>query len=467
MNLKTTNPTLSGTHQTLDLTRAFTAVYFVGFVLAMAVIVLPAFPPLQDYWEWMYHAVLINELMANGSAGSPVGFWGYPIPNAVVQAFGGILVGVVPVAVAAKVTLLIYLFLSLLVFRALLKIAPRENAAPAMVILFAIFFGSQFFNGYINNVIGNLILALFVATILRRPPLILETLAYAFILFFCHATSFVVFGMVVVIHVFWRAFRWQHLLAMVPSGIMFLWYILKKPTLVEEGLVLGGLADWLQYKVYSVAKLGPYRNVFIDGTGDLTQSPALFWVGVAVNLAFAGFVALLIFQVFIRNRLTWLSDPAFVSAGIIIFAYPLMPTTVSGVVNIGERFLTIGVIMTVMLAALGPLRWTLSIGAAIAAFILPMFVMFLIAVTGAEKPREMVPGETIIIAEEGRLERLFWTRAFQGKRRLEDMARVREDGLSAAAPLDFKTSLIGPIEETRAGTAPAPSSPEDAAPVAN
>jgi|GEM_PF-4179529 len=437
-----------------ELPAVFTGAYGLGLVIACLLIILPTFPPLQDYWEWMYQAVLIEHLLVDPVDGALVEFRDYPVPNALVQAVGAVLNFVMPVSWAAKAIMLAYLALTLLVFRSLHKLAPNETAAPAMMILFSIMLGSQFFNGYANNVFGNLILTLWFITILRRRPLILETLAVSFLLFFCHATSYVVFGMVVVIHVFWRVFRWQHLIALVPTGIMFLWYSAVKDEYIEDGLALSGLWDWVQYKIYTVAKLGPYHNVFFGETGDFNRSPLLFYTGVAINLLFALFVFVLILQVFARNHFNWVANPAFVSVAVLIAAYPFMPVTVSGVVNIGERFLTIGVLLMIPLAALGPLRWTLNQGAALSFFLLPVLGLFTLNAVRFEADGVTVPPFEQVDAKP-LTEKLFWHRAYQGWGRLEDIRQVEAQGLSAVTPLFFTTSLITNAEP-EAGTQTAP-----------
>jgi len=222
---------------------------------------------------------------------------------------------------------------------------------------------------------------------------------------------------------------------------MFLWYTALKENYQEDGLVLSGLWDWFQYKIYTVAKLGPYHNVFLGAEGDLTRAPLLFYAGVTINLLFALFILVLALQVFVRNRLTWLSDPAFVSVAILLVAYPLMPVTVSGVVNIGERFLTIAVLLMVPLAAVGPLRWTLSQGALVSVFLLPMLAITTVNALRFEADGASVPSFEVVNAKP-REEKLFWHRSYQGWGRLADIEHVRTEGLSGAAPLEFTTSLI-------------------------
>jgi hypothetical protein len=236
---------------------------------------------------------------------------------------------------------------------------------------------------------------------------------------------------------------------------MFLWYAAAKDEFVETGLTLSGVKDWLVYKGYTVAKLGPYHNFFLGETGDLTSAPAFFWLGLMFNLAFAVFVVVLVLQVFVRNRLNWIRDPAWVSVALILLAYPLMPTSVSGVVNIGERFLTLAVLMMVVLAMTGPLRWTLSVGAAISALIIPVTLSLAVRTLDINAwPREALIDASIPEDGGGRMERLFWHRPLGFARRIDDIAKVEAEGLRAAAPLAFKTSLLGPADTTEPVTSP-------------
>ncbi len=429
-----------------ELPAFFHAGYLLGLVVIALAILLPDFPPLQDFWEWVYQSVVAERMLKDGAEGSAFVFHNYPVPNALSQfALTGMAL-FLPAPWAAKVLVMAYLALTLLVYRALRKLGPVANAAPTMLIIFSILFGSQFFNGYINNLFGNVILLLFFVTTLRRPPTLTETFAFSILLFFCHATSYTVFGLLMVLYVLWGRVRWVHLAALVPSGLLFLWYLARKDTLVDDGLVLEGVKDWVFYKAYSVAKLGPYHNFWFGGEGDLQRAPALFWSGVVVNLVFATMLAALIAHVFLLKRFSWVRDPGFVCVALLLLAFPLMPNSVSGVVNIGERYLTIAILLLLPLAVIGPVKRTLSVGAVLALVLLPVTARFTAdALRYQESPSLMVIDYRI--DEDDRMSKLFWHRPFQGVHLAPVMQAVAKEGLDAAVPLGFRTSLIGPRAE--------------------
>lgn len=432
------------------------AAYTAGAIAISLVVLLLPFPPLQDYWEWVYQGALIEQIISHGAENSPFVLRDYPVPNAFSQALIAALSFVASPVVAAKLVILGYIALTAVAYRSLSRIAAPGQAGLAMLVLFSLMIGSQFFNGYINNVYGNLFLVIFFAGLLREKPSLWQTLLFSVLIFFCHATTYAVFGMIIVIYVLWDRLDWRHLAMFVPTGLMFVWYTLRKDTYVEDSLVLNGLTDWLAYKGYTVAKLGPYHNFFFDGVGDRMSMPAWFWAGVGVNCLFILFLGLLAFRTFIRNGWGWITNPAFVSVAVLLAAYPLMPNTVSGVVNIGERFLTIGVLLLLIVAATIPARRELALGAVLASFILPVTATFAVETMQHKQTSNADPALSEI-SEENRIDILFWHRPYQGADRLDEIVSVHEEGVQVASPLRFSTSIIGPREpDSRDGPAAPP-----------
>ena len=137
------------------------------------------FPPLQDYWEWVYQGALIEQIISHGAENSPFVLRDYPVPNAFSQALIAALSVIASPVVAAKLVILGYIALTAVAYRSLSRIAAPGQAGLAMLVLFSLMIGSQFFNGYINNVYGNLFLVIFFAGLLREKPSLLQTLLFS------------------------------------------------------------------------------------------------------------------------------------------------------------------------------------------------------------------------------------------------------------------------------------------------
>lgn len=426
----------------------FASAFAFGLFVALAAVLVPAFPPLQDYWEWVYQGVLTNRMMIESAEASPFIFQPYPVPNSFIQGLVALLLEIVSPSVAAKMVLLLYVGLTLLVYRSLRLLGPEVVVAPAMMILFSILFGSLFLNGYVNNAFGNLILLYYFVKLLQREPSVFETFCFALILFFCHAVSFFAFAMIVVIHVLWREIRWENALALFPTGLMLLLYIARKDhTAADLGFDLSGVSGFLNYKAYMVAKLGPYHNFFYDGVGDFDRLRPALWAGIIANGLFALALLGICFQVFLRQNFLWTKHAAFVSVGIFLALYPFLPISIAGVANFGERFLTIAVLLLVPLAVSAKARTKLVIQTAglISLVILPVLIVF--GIQAVKYENTLVESRApISIQSQERIRYLFSHTPFLGAGRAEDIRHVLNDGLKTAAPLTHPISLIRPRE---------------------
>lgn len=409
----------------------------------LAVILLPALPPLQDYWEWTYQGAVIEQMWASPSADSPFEFRAYPVPNSFSQVLIALLSVPFSAAIAAKLVMLLYAALVGVFLFQFWTYAPTNTRLFALPLLLGLFFGSQFLNGYSNNVFGNLFLSFYALALLKASPKATTTLLFSILIFFCHATSFAVFGMLVGLSFLLRRLSWLHVAAVVPTGLMFLAYMFLKDSYSDDALVLGSVFDWVFYKAYTIAKLGPYHNFVFNDVGDLTRAPLWFWAGVLFNLVFAALLGALLFSTLRNVKAQDFKQPVLLVPLIIFAAYPLMPTSISGVVNIGERFIQIAALLMILMVvkhAAKPLL--MAIGALSLVMVPTVFSLAAQSLSVAPSTGEWTEAEKI--TSDNRLEKLFWHRPVQGAHRLQDIQQIQTEGLSAAQPLVFTTSIIGP-----------------------
>jgi hypothetical protein len=415
--------------------------------LAAIVVLLPAYAPLQDYLEWTFHGALGREMLLSGELpGRDLFFRSYPIPNSFIQILLIALNFVVSPSWAQRIVLVIYILLLAVLIRSMRRSGQEPNSF--IVIAVSILLGSQFFNGYLNNLFGNTFLLIYVANSLRRPASLLETFLFSLLIFNAHATSFVVFCMWVGMRAIWPLpldfNRIKGALPVIPAGLMFVWYYLAKDTQYQDiGLQISSIPEIIFYKAYTVGKLGPFHNFFGDEHGYMEAYPSIFWLGVAANAVFAVIMAALVFRFFFAGDRHRLRDPAWACIAILLIAYPFMPRSVAGVVNIGERFFTIAMLLLLVYAARYPSTLIDRIGAALASLLIGSLLLL------SELSFNHTTGNVKSIANDipsgfdGRLARLYWHRPFLYEGRIEDMRKLREGGLDAVDALYFQSSIIG------------------------
>jgi hypothetical protein len=286
----------------------------------------------------------------------------------------GLLMLVMPPMAAAKLWLTFYGIGFIGVCGAALRRLKPAEWAPALVVAVgALIFSSSFWNGYINFQVAALLLTAFLLVWEvhdRRKGWILAVFGIA--IFFSHAVVFAAF----VLYVGSREvlFR-RNLMAiaeLAPSLALLVWYVLAKdPANVEPVPEVGAYRtalEFVMYKVYTLAKLGPFHNfVGNGGVGQKVLDPPLYWTGVALNIAFAGILLLAIAMAFLEL----LTRPAraggerwamFLPVGILLCGFLAAPDMIADVVNIGERFLVASLVLLLLTI---PLRRSLLMAAAV------------------------------------------------------------------------------------------------------
>ena len=413
-----------------------------GAVVA-AVVALAPFPPLQDFPEWAYQGHLLARLLR----GLPIGeihLATTPVPNSSVQLLLGLLSLAMPAAWAARLFLLGLVGASVAVSLALgRRYQPGAPGAFAALLLVAVFLNAAFWNGYASFQVGMLLLGAWFLLPEARRAAAGPILGFSLLIFFTHAMVFFAFcALLGATALLDRRRILATTAGLLPAAILTGWYIATDAGGGStETAGAGGLAGFLAYKLYTVAKLGPYHNfVFAEG-GDIVTHPALYWAGSVINLAFAaGLAALLGFGLrgAIRaRRPAW--APLLAAAGLLVL-FAVLPDLVQNVVNPGERLLLPALLLLLLFLPLPPgLVRALGLGVVVQAACLAMLLA-----TG-HAWREPVHYTELRAETAG----MFRHRPTAFACKWQEMVRSTVAGDTPRQPLAFRTSLL--IGTTSAG----------------
>jgi hypothetical protein len=337
---------------------------FAGLLLA-AVWIGPA-PPLQDLMEWAWQGAVAAELRA-GAAFEDVAFKTWPSPNSMLQAllWLGAEAGapVLAARIAASAALAGGVGLALA--------AKRRGGAGAGMAVLSVAGGSVFLNGYLAFLTGALALAA-AALALQRGwrPRALAVAAAAVAAFFIHGMALAGLSVLTAAHVLFGALRARHLAALLPGYALLGWSVAAGwlgETLPDAGaarLDPAGLARLAAYKVYTLAKSGPYGNLLFDGVSDALRFAPGYWAGVALNLVWAALAALAAAAA-LRRGLAAPARRASAAAALALLAlFVATPGLDAPVVNPGERFLAMALLLIfALLGDLAPPRLMAALGA--------------------------------------------------------------------------------------------------------
>lgn len=349
----------------------FLALAIVGTV-AFCMLFLQVFPILHDFPEWMYQGWIFAELLGgdNPAVAERFQLVAHPVPNSISQVAIGLLNYVTSPVLAGKIWLAFYLLLSsVLWFVISRQHTNRFDGVLHLLLTDLITFGPGFWNGYINFQFGLLFFAFYMYLIVWRGVRNYWVLCgFGLLIFFSHAvvfTVFVVFNLACLISV-WRERRPGCLLAVLPSLLLTCWFSVIKFT-TDEATAARGFSplEWVQYKAYTLAKQGPFHN-FIghDGKSTLEDLPLVYQAGFLLNFLVAilliGWFCSVSWTIIRRqsNRLyrpgpdspsSVFLTPVLLTTGISVVAFLAGTQNLFGVVNIGERFLIIALLLLLLL----------------------------------------------------------------------------------------------------------------------
>ncbi|HEX4650848.1 MAG TPA: hypothetical protein VH250_05025 [Granulicella sp.] len=423
------------------------------YVFAVAAwMVTQPMPALQDLGEWVFQAVVMLRLLNPSSPFHSQFAWVHmPVPNMLSQFFlmGG--VWAFGPFWAARLLVVIYCGAAVWICgRAAKRFAP-ESPAPLFVLLLGIAaFNSCFWHGYMNFQIALLLLLLYLELTQEKAPDAALVFGFSVVLFCCHASMFAAFVLIVVAREWGRVDRGRIYASLLPSmGLLgfYLWQRERKLSTIAHSH-FGSLTTHLAYKGYTLLKLGPFHNFVIANGQSAKRVPALYVGGIALNVVF--FCCLLaVVWIGVRRLLREhrLSQPTLLVWGALSLLFLLLPSDLAEVVNLGERFLLLLVVL--MLLAMGqreePSQARLELAAAwlyILGFVLTVAQLPAASLPGASAPEAFhhEPEKTgRAYASDG----LFSNRLYQNdERRIE----LRDDA-AQVAPLLFDTGLLVNLRE--------------------
>lgn len=342
-----------------------TYVYLLLAGLFFFFLFLQPFPVLHDLLEWMYQAWIVNQLLLGDlETQAKYVFVAYPVPNSLSQISIAIMSFIVSPILATKIWLGMYLALVAFVANKLWQ--RTADATQVLLIVVLIFLGPGFWNGYINNQFALVLFALyFVGYTQDFTKTKFKTLLFSILIFSAHAVVFAVFFLMVVMPVLLSKEhslrqKFNSLLPMLPASLLMSWYTLVRLFSYEAGSSTAmGLLNWIQYKVYTIAKQGPFHNFILDSGESLLSNLHWFYqFGFAVNFLFVVFIGLwfitLVFKKLksdsdIMRRGTNLNFAAvMISLGFCALIFFMAGSMSFGVVNLGERFLIVGLLIMLM-----------------------------------------------------------------------------------------------------------------------
>lgn len=325
-------------------------------VIGLVLLYVQPFPVLHDYPEWMYQGYVVFSLLGEtGSFSETYELVPVPVPNAISQAAIAILNSIVSPVMAGKIWLAFYLVLAASV-AAIATSSRIHSGAMYLIFTVAIIFGPGFWNGYINFQFGLLFFALFAS--LHRPSLV-WVFVFSLLIYFSHASVFAGFVCYVIASAVFAHRRTAVAVALLPSITLLIWYSITK--LIAEGghnEGVGSVVQWVQYKLYTLAKQGPFHNfIQSDGESLLAGFHGLYMAGFAINFLAAILIGLWLLlcgwkiirrKDIVYSRVVGANAAVVATIFVLLSGWLLAGKNSFGVVNLGERFLIVALVLLIV-----------------------------------------------------------------------------------------------------------------------
>jgi hypothetical protein len=399
-------------------------------------------PELQDLAEWVFQSAVMERLLNPASLLHAQFAWVHmAVPNMLAQLLLMGASSVVGPFAAVKLLLVAYCVAALWICgRAARRFRPA-NPAPLFVLLLCIAaFNSCFWHGYINYQISLLIFLLYLELTAKKHPSIWMIFFFSLLLFCCHASMFAAFVLLVFIKEWRRSDRWAIGTVLLPGIGLMVFYLRARSRHLKAGAPthFGNVLSHMAYKAYTILKLGPFHNLVIANGESAKRLPLLYWAGVGVNLMFGACLVLALSLALLQlSRRGSLRKGTGVMWGVLAILFLVMPADLAEVVNLGERFLILLVIL--MLIAAPDLRlWSMLAGLGVAGFVLTAVQLPGASLQGmgaAEAYRQPVEaGGRAYSAKDG----LFSHRLYQNDERRIEL----RDHPAVLEPLLFDTGLL-------------------------
>ena len=257
---------------------------------------------MQDYSDWTYEGVMLHDTMIGHPPPNAV-LKHYPVPNSLETVGIALLCFVFPAEFAAKVWILIYLVLTILVSFYLYR--SWEFTSPLLwLVVPAIFVGLDFWWGFISFLLGVLWVMLLTGMLLRGISSRWKYAAVLVLAFFTHMVPFSV-GLLLLFCFGIERRRYSLLWQALPGVLLTIWYALGRYLLGGNADGHAGMVATVRYlsmpfwafKVNTYLKSFDFVNPATAATGLLAirLGDAIFLLLFLLNLVTAGSFAYLIF----------------------------------------------------------------------------------------------------------------------------------------------------------------------------
>lgn len=342
---------------------AFGWVAFLGLAggAAATVFVLDAIP-FKDVADWAHQGWVLNRCLAGDPLCGSHAFKPYPVPNATATLLFAIAHAFVEPLRAAQAVVALTLALWALAAWRLAAAAEEGGRGLWALLLFGLFgLSTPFWLGYLNFQIGAALLALAIGRIYAGRAGRIELALWALALFFTHALPFGAFLVAVAWTASTRGGRRGDLLALAPALGLAVWYALGRALLDADlapatpAPIFEGWEYWwryLRWKLVHPFAQGPGRLLI---AGDTPLLPFDYAARFALDAASACVSGVLLAAIFRGLGKSWADGErlGFAPGVVLLLAFLASPpANFLGLINPGERFLLLGLVLLIPMARL-------------------------------------------------------------------------------------------------------------------
>jgi MFS family permease len=399
--------------------------------LGWAIVALP-YPPLQDFNETAYQAFLAR-LAVIGELPNALCVEQKPVPNVSATFAMSVLMFLFSPIQASRVFLIIYIAAAAAIA---IQIARRKHTsdhwqATALVIFAVVFVGSAFWNGYVNYLVGLLLMGVYLCLSDERQASAGWIVTFTVSAFFCHALVFLPLCILAALHLATRR-RWLALvLSMAPAALLVLLYRMLPGHVEQYSEPPFGFVKMMAYKAYTIFKAGPYHDfLFADGN-NYTRAQWLYYLGVFADVAFGAalVVALALgLRAALKRSSITVHTLTFIT---LIGIFLVLPNMALAVVNPGERFWYSAVLIGLATLPTPPrLMVALASASALVIITLPQL---------SDRDYDTQVAGSALQAQK---EVLFSHRPTAFANKVDAMRRAALSGQTPVQPIDFQTGLF-------------------------
>ena len=362
----------------------FTAAWLLLSAATVVVLCSTGFLPFYDYYQWLFQGHVVAVLLFGADPGSGAIADAYylspvPVPNLAAPVVIGLLDTVLPTEIAGRVFVVMTVLGFACAFGHLVRtIQQRPTAVEFLGFPWAM--GFFLYKGYLSYAFGLALMFVLVAMLHRlthRPAgkhrrTLLAVAAVGVLLYLSHLLAWIMGGLAVLVHAVVlarqgrRQTAGQLVAALSPGVVLAVWYLL-----AERGGT--GIMLYPSWREKAVALTETLQ--FFLRSDPFPPALPLFWINVALALAFAGIVLFLLdvraIGVAVSTRpVLWLS----IALAAVALVLPI--STVNDLIKPDERFVAPALLLAA--AALpyrpGSLRVT-AFGPALAAAVVALHLV--------------------------------------------------------------------------------------------